>query len=187
MRLAIGIRSTPMYCIVKPTWDIGQNVVFYNLSNKTISIRLQPYLCCFSVTQWGIIELMCNLTHWGRDKVAAIFQKTLSKCIFFSKNVLILLRISLRFVPNGPINNIPALFQIIAWRRPGDKPLSKPMVVGLLAHICDTRSQWVKAYFIASVTYDLITCRFQQRYMCLQWSWGFKIIQDISNTTCSHR
>ena len=34
--------------------------------------------------------------------------------------------ISLKFVPKGPINNIPALVQIMAWRRPGDKPLSEP-------------------------------------------------------------
>ena len=27
------------------------------------------------------------------------------------------------------INNIPALVQIMAWRRPGDKPLSEPMTV----------------------------------------------------------
>ena len=33
----------------------------------------------------------------------------------------------------------------MAWRRPGDKPLSEPMVVRLLTHICVTRPQWVKA------------------------------------------
>ena len=33
------------------------------------------------------------------------------------------------FVHNGPINNIPALVQIMAWHRSGDKPLSEPMVV----------------------------------------------------------
>ena len=32
----------------------------------------------------------------------------------------------------------------MAWRRPGDKPLSGPMVVSLLTHICVTRPQWVK-------------------------------------------
>ena len=31
------------------------------------------------------------------------------------------------FVPKGPINNIPALVQMMAWRRSGDKP-SEPMV-----------------------------------------------------------
>ena len=35
-------------------------------------------------------------------------------------------RISLKFVPKGPINNIPALVQIMAWRRSGDKPLPEP-------------------------------------------------------------
>ena len=34
--------------------------------------------------------------------------------------------------------------KITAWRRPGDKPLSEPMVVNLLTHICVTRPQWVK-------------------------------------------
>ena len=41
------------------------------------------------------------------------------------------------------INNIPALVQIMAWRRPGDKPLSEPMMVNLLTHICVTRPQWI--------------------------------------------
>ena len=27
----------------------------------------------------------------------------------------------MQFVPKGPINNIPALVQIMAWRRSGDK------------------------------------------------------------------
>ena len=40
----------------------------------------------------------------------------------------ITIEISLKFVPKGPINNIPALFQIMAWRRTGDKPLSEPMM-----------------------------------------------------------
>ena len=31
----------------------------------------------------------------------------------------------------------------MAWRRPGDKPLSEPMMVSLLTHICVARPQWV--------------------------------------------
>ena len=49
------------------------------------------------------------------------------------------------FVPNDPINNIPALVQVVAWRPPGDKPSSEPMVVGLLMHTCVTRPQRVNA------------------------------------------
>ena len=51
--------------------------------------------------------------------------------------------------PKGPINNIPALVQIMAWRRPGDKPLSDPMMIILLAHISVTQPHWVKATWIA--------------------------------------
>ena len=66
------------------------------------------------------------------------------KYIFLNENVWIPIKISLKFVPKGPINNIPALVQIMAWRRPGDKPLSEPMVVSLPTHICVARPQWVK-------------------------------------------
>ena len=63
------------------------------------------------------------------------------KRIFLNENVRISIKISLKFVPKGPINNIPALLQIMAWRRSGDKPLSEPMTVRLLTHICVTRPQ----------------------------------------------
>ena len=67
------------------------------------------------------------------------------KCTFLNENVRISIKISLKFVPKGPINNNPALVQIMAWRRSGDKPLSEPMMVSLLTHICVTRPQWVNS------------------------------------------
>ena len=63
------------------------------------------------------------------------------KCIFLNENIRISIKISLKIVPKGPINNIPAMVQIMAWRRPGDKPLSEPMVVSLPTHICVARPQ----------------------------------------------
>ena len=39
------------------------------------------------------------------------------------------INISLRFVSKGQINNITKLVQVMAWRHPGDKPLSEPMMV----------------------------------------------------------
>ena len=77
-----------------------------------------------------------ELTHCGQDKMAAISQRTLS-------NGFSWIEISLKFVPKGPVNNIPALVQIMAWCRPGDKPLSEPMMVSLATHIWVTRPQWV--------------------------------------------
>ena len=39
------------------------------------------------------------------------------KYIFLNENLWISLNISLNFVPKGHINNVPALVQIMAWRR----------------------------------------------------------------------
>ena len=69
------------------------------------------------------------------------------KRIFLNENVKISIKISLKFVSKGPMKNIPTLVQIMAWRRSGDKPLSEPMMVSLLTHICVTRPQWVNAWW----------------------------------------
>ena len=45
------------------------------------------------------------------------FADNIFKCIFLNENVWIPIKISLKFFPKGPINNIPALVQIMAWRR----------------------------------------------------------------------
>ena len=73
------------------------------------------------------------------------FADDIFKCIFLNWNVWIPIKISLKFVPKGGINNIPALVQIMTWRRPGDKSLSEQMMVSLLTHICVTRPQWVNS------------------------------------------
>ena len=61
-------------------------------------------------------------------------------CIFVNENVWISIKISLMYVPKGPINNTAALVQIMAWRWPGDKP----MMVRLPTHTC-IWPQWFNA------------------------------------------
>ena len=73
------------------------------------------------------------------------FPDDIFNSIFLNENVWTPIKISLKFVPKCLINNIPALDQIMAWCRPGDKPLSEPMMVTLLTHICVTRPQWVNS------------------------------------------
>ena len=65
------------------------------------------------------------------------------KCIFVKENIWITIKISWKFDSKGSINNIPTSVQIRAWRRSGDKPLSGPMLLSLLTHICTTRPVWV--------------------------------------------
>ena len=83
------------------------------------------------------------------------FPDDIFQCIFLNENVWISIRISLRFVPKGLINNIEALVQILAWCPPGDKPLSGPMMVNLLMHICVTQPQWVKGHCITWWHHDI--------------------------------
>ena len=61
--------------------------------------------------------------------MAATLADDTFKYKFVNENVLTLIKISLKFVPRGSINNIPALVQIMAWRQPGAKPLSEPETV----------------------------------------------------------
>ena len=82
------------------------------------------------------------------------FADAIFKCIFLNENVWIPLKISLKFVPNVRINNIPVLVQIMAWCRQGDKPLSEPMMVNLPTHICVPRPQWVNGHVIIYPCWD---------------------------------
>ena len=91
-----------------------------------------------------IITALCSRLNTLRPRQnGRRFADDTFKRIFLNENVRISIKISLKFVPKGPINNNPALVQIMAWRRSGDKPLTEPMMVSLLTHICVTRPQWV--------------------------------------------
>ena len=57
-----------------------------------------------------------------------LFPDNIFKSIFLKEYVWISIDFSLMFVPKGPIDNIPALVQIMACRRIDDKPLSEPRV-----------------------------------------------------------
>ena len=83
------------------------------------------------------------------------FADDILKRIFLREYVRVSVSISLIFVPNGQNNYIPSLVQIMAWRRSGDKPLSEPMVVSLLTHICVTRPQWVNQFMPYECPYNI--------------------------------
>ena len=53
------------------------------------------------------------------------------KCIFLNEKDRIPIRISLKFVPRSPIDNKPALDQVMAWHRIGDKPLPELILTQL--------------------------------------------------------
>ena len=80
-------------------------------------IALWQIWCYFCVLKLlSIFKLKIVLTHWGCH-FPDIFK--------WSNGLQISLKLNLKF----PFNNKPALVQIMAWRRSGDKPLSDAMTV----------------------------------------------------------
>ena len=67
---------------------------------------------------------------------------------FLECKCMSLIKISLKFVPKDLPNNFPALAQVMAWRRSGEKPLSESMMVKQPTHICVTEPQWVNTHYM---------------------------------------
>ena len=150
---------------------ISWNYMFYFLIQYTsIWWRSNP---------WTYMPFFHNSysTHWGRDKTGTIAQTTFE--------MWIPIKISLKFVHKGLINNIPALVQITARRRPGNKPLSETMIVSLLMHICVTRPQWVKwnrnQHQVIETSRRIFPSRNLANYFkqCL-WLFGTKPLLDLT-------
>ena len=116
--------------------------------NRVIHVQERPvikhqFTLVYQVTVFNTLTPRQN----GRHFPDGIFE-----WIFLYGIVWISITISLKFVPKCSINNIPASVLIMAWRRPGDKPLSEPMMVSLLTPM----------RHLASVSYrDRVSCRRQ--------------------------
>ena len=52
--------------------------------------------------------------------------------IFSNENIGITIKILLKYLPKGAIDNISLLVQIMAWHRPHNKPLSEKTIASLL-------------------------------------------------------
>ena len=128
------------------------NVTCFQCQKWPLTLQVL-FLCMYGTHIWGsfCLHMHYNLIHWGRDKMATI-SDDLFECIFMNENVCILIKISMEFVSRGPINDIPALFQMMTWHWPSDKPLSEPMMINLLTHICVTHPQWINAVKVNSST-----------------------------------
>ena len=79
------------------------------------------------------------------------------RCIFVNEKFRILIKIALKFVPQGPIDNISALVSIMAWRQIGDKPLSKPILTRFTDAYMRHLGGWVKNVHNDCLYLDLTT------------------------------
>ena len=95
---------------------------------------------------------------------------------FLDENTHNSIKISLQFALNGPTNNIPPLVQMTAWRRPGDKPSSEPMMFSVLTPIWLTVPQRVKR---VTKIYLCLSKVLVQCFTCVSRNWNYSIILNI--------
>ena len=113
-----------IYIFVAVNFDAQAQASDFRIERRQVGNSVRVIVCPFWLLQYllfiNTLRPRQNRRHFADD----IF-----KCIFLNENVWILIKISLKFVPKGSINNyIPALVQIMAWCRAGDKPLFEPMM-----------------------------------------------------------
>ena len=84
------------------------------------------YYCILLLTYHNTLRQAQNGCH---------FADSIFKLISLNENFCILIQISMKFLPNGPTDNTPALFQIMAWCLTCDKPLSEAIDVLVYWHI----------------------------------------------------
>ena len=123
-----------------------KNLACKGLTRDYMSPMESQQSCANSSTHDVIVDMSLSVQYYNtlrpRQNGRHFADDTFNR-IFINENVRISIKVSLKFVPKGPINNMPALVQIMAWSRPSDKPLSEPAMVSLLTHICVTQPQWV--------------------------------------------
>ena len=141
----------------------------HHIDDKENTSMISSYRPSIKVTVWSWAESRPPINTLRPRQNGCHFADDMFKCIFLNENVWIPIEISLKFVPKGSINNNLALFQIMAWRRPGDKPLSEPMMVSSPTHICVTRPQWVNylySWLISLTTFINIIHHYVENWSC---------------------
>ena len=117
------------------------------------------------------------------------FPDDIFKYILLNENMRLSIKTSLKFVPKGPIDNILALAHMMAWSRPGDNPLSEPVMFSLLTQKCVIRPHWVNAiYWPQFVQFNCSPCTYFPHiyYTCitcgtkiLKYTWGTVALYEL--------
>ena len=155
-----------------------------SLTKSSLEIRRTTIGLCVSESHSCSEEFWC-ITWCLRTDIDTLkarqnghhFPDDIFKCVLLNEKVWFFYQdfTVFKFVPKGQIDNIPALVQIMVWRRPGDKPLSEPILVSLPAHICVTRPQWLTMHVAALCI------------SCLRSIYFFLICTVAIYSTCNRR
>ena len=143
------------------TFYVNATLTLY-VNDDGITIWPEYLLICY--LPWGNAHRLVNIsgapdTHWWHDgiRTSAITMWILThlpldkwppyhngrrryfQMHFHEWKNCVLIKISLQFIVKGPFRNVPALVEIMAWRRIGENQCSPDS----LTHICGTRGRWI--------------------------------------------
>ena len=103
--------------------------------------------------------------------MAIILADNIFKCIYLNENENILIQISLQLVPRSPIDNKPALVQVVAWPWTGNKPLPEPMMTQFTVHICGNRGDELNPALTPFPELKSTLCILQKKWRCYKEVW----------------
>ena len=73
-------------------------------------------------------KIKCYESEYYTFNTITVTSQTIFSNYFLYENWCVLIQMTLKIVPKGPVNNKSALFQIMAWHHAGGKPLSDPIM-----------------------------------------------------------
>ena len=135
-------RDAPLKFHTKYLIHTLKDMILYNVE----ILRALRFKSSYSLLKRPPVWPKWHLIHWGWGKMDAISQTTSTNAFSWMKIYEFRVRfhwilfLMFKLAIFQPV--IPALVQIMAWYRSGDKPLSAPMIISLPMHICVTWPQW---------------------------------------------
>ena len=105
--------------------------------------------------------------------MAVILTDDIIKCIFFNENDIIPIQISLKLVPRSPIDNKPAVVQVMAWHRTG-WPSS-------LTHVCGIKGRCLLKKKNPPTLYN------EYFHGLIPYGYGCSCIFVTEHSCCCHR
>ena len=144
---------TPLYSYCKVRIQIFK-IYFQNSYTTPFKQKHPMWLHKADRTQSRVLYIGCEYSRMSKiiftqlieaeTNCPPLFQTTISKTFSWMKMYEFRWRFHWICLRGSNNNNIPALAWIIAWCQPGDRPLSEPMMVNLLTHVCATQPQdWI--------------------------------------------
>ena len=115
--------------------------------------EFSPFVLMIKDMRWKEMKATTQIFKWVsktsfNSSPAGQFGGKMANDIFnyisFNENVWISIKMSLKFIPKGQVDNKSVLFQVMAWCHHATSHYLNQCWPSSLTHICDSPGRWVK-------------------------------------------